>query len=393
MIFSCVFLAASGLQPAPPDQALNLVGVPLIGGDSDLGLVLGLMGIITRPRDEDDFVWQLQLMTGTSIKSDGATSTWPLQRHFLRFEKPRFWKHLDLWLEARFERVIDAGYFGLESGSASEPAAAPQTDYYQYQTTEPHLRGYLTKRFGRRKLTRIYAGIDAKYASAVAPPGSLLDRDALSQPRLLGLAPHATLQPWFGLAFNNYDRRFSPTQGSNHLITLRGATGLLSPDLQFAGLSLLLQQYFRAGPKRVVAYRIWLDALFGKVPFEELARGGDLRQTRMLGHSRSLRGLPWGRVHAPYKALATVKLRQTLRRFARPNKPPIVLDLTVFAEAGRGWWRFDEGFMPAWSVGGGPRLTLAPGVIIRVDAAYAPAAASLSEGFLTGFYIDLGEVF
>jgi hypothetical protein len=201
------------------------------------------------------------------------------------------------------------------------------------------------------------------------------------------------LQPWFGLAFNDYDRRFSPTQGRNHLITLRGATGLLSPDLRFAGLSLLLRQYFRAGPKRVIAYRIWLDALFGRVPFEELARGGDLRQTRMLGHSRSLRGLPWGRVHAPYKALATLKVRQNLRRFARPNKSPIVLDLTLFAEAGRGWWRFDEGFIPAWSLGGGPRLTLAPGVIIRIDAAYAPAAATLSDGLFTGFYIDLGNVF
>ena len=393
MIVTSALLAAAIAQPASPQQPLSLVGIPVLGADSDLGFVLGLMGIVTRPRDDDDFLWQLQVMAGTSFKSDDQGTSWPLQRHFLRFEHPRLWSDLDLWLEARFERVLDAGYFGLESGSAAPPPAAPRPNYYQYQATEPHLRGHLSGRFGKSKTWVWYAGIDAKFAAARAPTASKLEEDSTSEPRLLGFEAHTTLQPWLGLALNDCDHRFAPNKGRNHLLTLRGAAGLLSPELRFAGLSLLLRQYFSVGQKTVIAYRLWLDALVGQVPFEELARGGDLRQTRMLGHSRTLRGIPWGRVHAPFKALGTLELRQKLRRFRRRNKSPVELDLTLFAEAGRGWWRFDEGFEPAWSIGGGPRLTLAPGVIIRIDAAYAPAATSLTEDLLTGFYVDLGNVF
>ncbi len=387
-------LATAQVVPASTAKpGLSVVGLPVTGADSDLGLVLGLMGVITQPENEDRFRWQLQAMTATSIKSDGQTTTWPLQRHFLRFEQPNAWHEIDLWVEARFERIGDAGYFGLDSGSALAPEPAPRPNYYQYQATEPHLRGYLSAQFGPQKTLRWFAGIDTKYANANAPPLSRLAEDALNQPRLLGLQPHTTVQPWAGIAFNDCDRVFSPTQGRHHLLTLRGAAGLLSPNLRFAGLSLLLRQYVRTGPRQVVAARLWLDALFGQVPFEELARGGDLRQTRMLGHARSFRGLPWGRVHAPFKALATLSLRQNIWRFKRANQSPVVVDLSFFAEAGRGWWQWDEGFEPAWSVGGGPRLTLAPGVILRADAAYAPAAASLSDGLLTGFYIDLGNVF
>ena len=84
MIVTSALLAAAIAQPASPQQPLSLVGIPVLGADSDLGFVLGLMGIVTRPRDDDDFLWQLQVMAGTSFKSDDQGTSWPLQRHFLR---------------------------------------------------------------------------------------------------------------------------------------------------------------------------------------------------------------------------------------------------------------------------------------------------------------------
>ena len=108
---------------------------------------------------------------------------------------------LALWLEARFERVLDAGYFGLKSGSAErlEPAATP--DYYQYQSTEPHLRGYLSGQLKNTKHWRWLGGLDLKYAAAVAPDGSQLEADIAQEPRLVGADPRFTLQPWLGHSF------------------------------------------------------------------------------------------------------------------------------------------------------------------------------------------------
>ena len=154
----------------------------------------------------------------------------------------------------------------------------------------------------------------------------------------------------------------------------------------------MLRQYWSLTSSTVLAYRVWLDALFGAIPFEELARGGDLRQTRMIGHSRSFRGIPWGRVHAPFKAIGTLEIRQQLIRYARANKPTIKLNFNLFAEAGRGWWDVNEGGEAAWSVGFGPRIILAPGVNLRIDWAYSPVSEPLDDGVFTGFYIDLGEV-
>ena len=196
-----------------------------------------------------------------------------------------------------------------------------------------------------------------------------------------------------GLAFDNRNQRFETRKGGRHLFTIRGAPGLFSSEIGFIGASAVFRQYWSLTSSTILAYRIWLDALFGAVPFEELARGGDLRQTRMIGHSRSFRGIPWGRVHAPFKAISSMELRQHLIRFRRANKPAFKINFNLFAEAGRGWWDFDEGGEMAWSVGFGPRFILAPGVNLRVDWAYSPVSEPLDDGIFTGFYIDLGEVF
>ncbi len=388
-------LALAALNPSPPalSDELSWVAVPMFGADSDLGFVLGMLGVLTKPDGDNDFHWQLQAHSSTSLKTVDDETFWPLQRHFLRFEKPQLKPGLALWLEARFERVLDAGYFGLQSGSAERLDPAPTTDYYQYQSTEPHLRGYLSGQFMASKHWRWLGGLDLKYASAVAPAGSQLELDFDQEPRLVGAEPHFTLQPWLGLAFDDRNQRFETRKGSRHLFTLRGAPGLFSSEIGFVGASALLRQYWSLSSSTVFAYRVWLDALFGAIPFEELARGGDLRQTRMIGHSRSFRGIPWGRVHAPFKAISSVELRQQLMRIKRTKKPAFKVNFNLFAEAGRGWWDFDEGGEMAWAVGFGPRFILAPGVNLRVDWAYSPVSEPLDDGIFTGFYIDLGEVF
>ncbi len=388
-------LALAALNPGAPAKSdtLSWVALPMFGADSDLGFVMGMLGVVTKPDGQNDFHWQLQAHSSTSLKTVDDKNFWPLQRHFLRFEKPQLVPGLALWLEARFERVLDAGYFGLQSGSAERLDPAPTPDFYQYQSTEPHLRGYLSGQLKNTKHWRWLGGIDLKYAAAVAPVGSQLEIDFAQEPRLLGADPHVTLQPWLGLAFDNRNQRFETRKGSRHLFTIRGAPGFFSSDIGFVGTSALLRQYVSLSASTVFAYRIWLDALFGAVPFEELARGGDLRQTRMIGHSRSFRGIPWGRVHAPFKAISSMELRQQLMRFKRSNKPAFKINFNLFAEAGRGWWSFDEGSEMAWSVGFGPRFILAPGVNLRVDWAYSPVSEPLDGSSFTGFYIDLGEVF
>ncbi|MEE2835289.1 MAG: hypothetical protein VYB65_04635 [Myxococcota bacterium] len=393
MIFALALAASAPSAAEPPDEpSLTWVALPMFGGDSDLGFVMGLATVISKPSADDDFIWQLQTHNSTSLKSRGEETFWPLQRHFLRFEKPHFMGRVALWAEARFERILDAGYYGLETGTVERLPPPPNPTFYQYQSTEPHLRGYLSGAVWARSSWRWLSGLDIKYAEALAPAQSRLDLDRDSSERLLGAAPHWTLQPWLGLAYDTRDRRFGTRAGSNHLITLRGSPGLLTPELRFAGVSALMRQYTAITERTVVAYRIWLDALFGDVPFEELARGGDLRQTRMIGHSRSLRGVPWGRVHAPYKAMGTLELRQTLISYRRANKPPLKLKLNIFAEAGRGWWQPDEPGAVAWTLGWGPRFVLGPGVDLRIDWAYSPSSEPLEGSVFTGFYVDLGEV-
>ena len=383
-------LLLATVQPAEPAQ---WVGFPLLGGDSDLGFVMGLVGIVSQPKaGQDSYLWQVTVQTSTSVKHEQDQLEWPLQRHYLRLDYPRLVGDMDLWAEARFERLLDAGYFGIASGDAGTPPEAPHPTYYQYPTTEPHVRATLSRRL-KTTSWRFTAGLDLKYAENTVVPGSKLAEDAQAHPDQSGLQPHWTLQPITALEYDSRDHLFWPTQGAFHLFSLRGAPGLLSPNLRFVGASMLMRGYHGLTARDVLAMRLWLDALWGTIPLEELARGGDLRVTRMIGHSRSMRGIPWGRVHAPFKAMASLEYRRRLLRFARQGKRPILVHWSFFAETGRGWQQMEDEGRTAWSVGGGPRFVLGPGVVIRIDTAYSPMAADLSPGPFSGFYVDLNEAF
>ena len=97
MILALALAASAPSAAEPPDDpSLTWVALPMFGGDSDLGFVMGLATVISKPSADGDFIWQLQTHNSTSLKSRGEETFWPLQRHFLRFEKPHSWAALRL---------------------------------------------------------------------------------------------------------------------------------------------------------------------------------------------------------------------------------------------------------------------------------------------------------
>jgi hypothetical protein len=367
--------------------------LPLIGGDSDVGLVFGGLAVISAPGSANEpFAWQATVQTSTSVKIVDEQLTMPLQRHFIRFEKPRIFADIRLWAEVRFDRLISAGYFGLGDGGAGAVAAPPKRSDYQYDSVEPLLNARLSAPFSAAGHWGWVAGLMLKWLAPSAYPGSILAADIGAEPRLRGAAAHLGIRPLVALRYDNRDDRFWPRCGGVHLLSLRGEPGFMAPQLRFVAGTILMRQFVPLGGDMVFAARLWLDAIVGTPAFPELAVGGDLRMTRMIGHGRALRGIPWGRVHAPYKAIGSLELRRIIRRFGAGSRRT-VLSLTGFIEAGRGWWDAGASGEAAWSIGGGPRLNLGRGVLLRLDFAHAAAASALRPGLFTGVYFDLQENF
>jgi hypothetical protein len=152
-----------------------------------------------------------------------------------------------------------------------------------------------------------------------------------------------------------------------------------------------------AGDWLVLATRVMGDMLFGEVPFYEMTRAGSFEIVDFPGGRLGLPGIPEGRYAGRIKIGANLELRSMFLKF-RLMGTPVRVGALVFADAGRVWadWKPDperdgRGVGLKWGVGGGIRIQYGEAVMMRLDAAWSPDAAS--AGSPVAIYADACHLF
>lgn len=400
--------------PAPEDPAagtgkerrssLEWAPLPAIGGNTDMGLMLGVQGVVAQ---NDPVVkpyrYRVWAQVAMSLKWwDGRGLYVPVHMHFLRADVPGLLDdRLRLFLSLEYNQRNNAGYYGLGNASRfrtaeDDPAAIPTVSRarqrYQYRQYEPLFR--VNARYRIRESLFLSAGVRLHWERSEVYPGSALweDRKAVQ-----GLQDHMGLQGAVGLVWDSRDHEYVPSRGFYAEMQVRGSPGL-GNRLHFGGVTLDGRNYVPlAGEWLVLASRVFTDLLFGNVPFYELSRASAYENREYPGGRDGFRGVPEGRLHGKVKLGVSAELRSMFWTFHLLGERFRVGAL-VLADVGRVWngYRPDperdgRGVGLHWGTGVGMRVQIAETIVARFDFGYSPDQAE--QGFPLGIYVDVGHVF
>lgn len=389
----------------------ELAALPIIAGNSDIGVQVGAAAFITRlvPAHRP-FAWKADILLSLSLKPgpDGGVDV-AQQAHDLRFDFPRFLGSRIRLMPGLFvERHVNAGYFGL--GNATPVIFLPDGKVgRRYQSVTEEVRVRVNARFPIRGPVDGMLGLQLRYTDAQAYPYSKLAADAVvveadNRPRIFGLDPIASAIPAAGIVYDTRDDEVSPRSGAYDIVGVRAGLGVpagggtSNVDMRYVGGSVVLRRYVPVGPV-VFAGRFVGDVIAGNAPFYDLIQGVSFTPIDLIGGHGGLRGVPNGRYAGKIKMLASIEVRSLLVRFGFLGQR-FRLGAQAFADTGRVWsdFRIDpardgRGFGLKYGVGGGIYFIWGTAAVIRMEVAYSPDATAANPGLPVGFYVADGHAF
>jgi len=391
--------------PAPPPRAsprTEIAGVPIVAGNSDIGLQIGGGGFLTRIADgELPYRWKTDLIVSVSIKPrPGGESGYDIaqQAHDIRFDIPRFLgSNLRVMPGLFVERHVNAGYFGLGNAAPALPMS-DGTFGRRYQSITEEVRGRLNVRFPLYGRLDGMVGIQVRYTNATAYGYSKLEADSRviepdGSPRIRGLNPIAAAIPAVGVVYDTRDNEISPRSGAFDIYGLRFAAGApTSEGILYGGGSAVLRRYKRLPGPFTLAGRFVGDFIVGHAPFYDLAQGVTFTPVDLIGGQGGLRGVPNGRYTGKIKMLASLELRALITTFGFLGQS-FRFGAQTFVDVGRIWadFKYDpvrdgRGVGLKYGVGGGFYIIWGEAAVIRIEAAFSPDAVSANPGFPIGLY-------
>jgi hypothetical protein len=386
---------AALLRPAhasepEPGERTNLNLVPLLGGNSDIGVVVGAMGAIERLKagdparyvgpDAPPYRWRVTSAVVFSFANgDGLRS--PYHDVYAALVLP----HLEggmLRLELRpsYTQEHALEYHGLGNAAAEDPRGLDA-----YSRLHPTLAARARLRLARSLFLRL--GGSVTYNRVEVREGSKLAEEP-RQPD-----EHAVALFEHGFELDDRDSEISTRRGQFHRLLVRSSPGGAAAfPHRYLQINLTFRGYVTPSDSPVtLAARMVGDALFGAPPFYELARFSE--DTYALGGPKGLRGVPAQRYHGKLKLFGSFEARVRVAELSMLGKP-WELGTALFVDAGRLWadYRSDpeldgEGLGLKYGAGGGVRLHQGRTFTVRADVAWSPDARPL------GAYFQLGEVF
>lgn len=390
------------------DPRTELAALPVVAGNSDIGVQLGGAGFVTRvAADARPYVWKADLLLSASLKPspDGSGVDLAQQAHDLRFDIPRFLGSRVRVMPGLFvERHVNAGYFGIGNATVAVPLS-DGTFGRRYQAITEEVRARLNVRFPIDGPLDGMVGLQLRYADATAYRFSKLEADARAiepdgRPRVRGLDPIASAVPAIGLIWDTRDNEISPRSGSFHIAGVRAMGGVpASRDVGYVGGSVTLRKYLPLPGPFVLAGRYVADAIVGEAAFYDLAQGITFTPIDLIGGHGGLRGVPNGRYTGKIKMLASIELRALLLSFGAFGQK-FRVGTQAFVDVGRIWadWKSDpardgRGVGLKYGVGGGFYLIWGAAAVIRVEVAYSPEALDANPGLPVGLYAADGHAF
>ncbi len=382
-------------KPALDPNRLEVGVVPILMGDSDLGVGVG--GVVSLARYRPGFApfrWQLLAVVFLTMKSDGQGIKTVFHNHSLKLDLPDLaGGRLRLETSLAFGRHSNSGYYGMGNAVSATPGDPRRHEYDRiYPELDLHARlklaGPLSLMAGGRL---VYNWVNLYQGSKLVE--DLQSDDPFLKQRLRGTSDHLDGVLDLGLLWDTRDHELAPSRGVFHELSVR-FTPALASDVSYAGATLALR-FFQSlyGDRLVLAARVMGDLLVGSPPIYELASYGGLFGMPGPGGGAGVRGVPMQLYHGKVKLICNFELRGRLLPFSILRQH-FNLGAVAFVDVGRVWTdltapaRFD-GSGPGLKVGvgGGLRLQWGEAFLLRVDVAWSPDAAPV------GFYFNVNHVF
>lgn len=391
---------------APEEPRTELAAVPIVAGNSDIGVQMGGAGFITRlGPGSRPYVWKTDLLLSFSLKPGPNGLDVAQQAHDLRFDFPRFLGSRVRVMPGLFiERHVNAGYFGL--GNAT-PAILQSDGTFgrRYQSITEEVRARINVRVPILGPFDAMVGLQLRYTDGTAYPGSKLAADAAvsdagGEPRIRGLDPIGSAVPAVGIVYDTRDNEISPRSGAFDIIGVRGGFGVpASRGILYGGGSVVVRRYAPLVGPLVLAGRLVGDVIVGDAAFYDLQQGVTFTPVDLIGGHGGLRGVPNGRYTGKIKMFGSVELRALLVTFGLFGQR-FRVGAQAFTDVGRVWSDFNANFARdgrglglKYGVGGGFYVIWGEAAVIRVELAYSPDALSANPGLPIGLYAADGHAF
>ncbi len=388
--------SVDSVKAAPPKQKkIEWMPLPLLGGDSDMGILVGAQLLLATFKDGYyPYRFRTHTQVALSFKPNhrGGVDI-PVHMDFIKLDFPGLASgKLRLLIGLHYDQVNNSGYFGIGNAAravAIDPTAEGALDYriFQYVRQEPKLRMFIRYKLAER--LELALGLRFMWMNVKAKPGSKLEHDL---PTLRGTDPHFGLHTAAGLIYDKRDHEYNPTKGVYFETALRFQPGL-GNDLHFGAYSVDGRVFVPIiGEYLVFGSRFLLDMLFGNVPFYEMARSGAFEPVDFIGGRMGLSGIPERRYHGKVKAGVNLELRSVFWTFWL-LKQRFKVGAAAFVNVGRVWADYTgnsvldgSGHGLKLATGGGLRIQLNETMIIRIDLAWAKEVSD--AGAPVGIYLD-----
>ncbi|HEX4423736.1 MAG TPA: BamA/TamA family outer membrane protein [Kofleriaceae bacterium] len=380
--------------PATSTTEFNIL--PLVGGDSDIGLGFGeLSNLAGIAPAVEPFRWELESSGFISFKPRDGGVVIPYQDYFIVLHLPNLGAH-HLWLDLRAAYTDEATikFYGI--GNAS-PVPSPRLalEDTEYKRMHPTLSAE-----GRMPVYRdvyINGGSVFTYNRLTVRPTSILGQYATAgpadaRPFVGAFDNHAVELLELGVQYDTRDHQIDTRNGQFDAAQIRVSPRLGSVMPYGYERITLTGRYYKSVTDRItLTARIVGDTLLGDPPFYELAR---YEETPAIGGVNTIRGVPAGRYYGRVKLFGNVEARSDLFGFHLWGKP-LKLGVAAFFDGGRSWtelWHSHPeldgtGIGLKYGIGGGLRLQQGSTFVVRADLAYSPDATPV------GAYFTAGQIF
>lgn len=375
----------------------EFTALPVVGGDSDVGIGGGVITSLARVEpDLDPYLWRIEAVGMLTVKPTDGNYDIRYVDTYLTLSLPHIIRdRLGLSIRVSYTKESDLSYYGIGNASVIEPGRGENDPYYSFDWTHPKAEVFTEYKIW--KGLELLAGVAYTQSVLDVPPDGKLAEDSQSADpdvrRLTRLVPeYGVAVGSVGLNWDTRDDEVSPERGHYHAIRLDLAPGYGSElPYTWARGNLVLRQYVPLIRKRLTfAGRLMADVLFGEPPFYELAR---FDNTFAIGGGRGVRGIPAPRYYGMLKFLGNFELRLNLFTFDLFDKPHEV-GIVGFSDMGRvvaDWNSLSEldgsGVGVKVAYGGGVRVRAGQSFVLRVDV-----AGSKQEGSISA-YLAAGHLF
>jgi hypothetical protein len=371
---------------AEPTRETGLL--PLIGGDTDIGVGIGAIGSVAMfDRTHHPYRWQLQFSAFAATKSGPMSPSYEDAYALLVFPQLLDGR-LRLELRPSFTQDTTLPYYGIGNRAPAPAQTVAARDFYQ----RVHPAMQALTRWTVWPSWSVLVGAQYIYNRLEIDPASTLAMD-LARMDPAAARPHSVLKLETGLVYDTRDSEISTGRGQFHQVTLR-----VSPSAgdgmpyQYEQVDAMARFYTTLIPDRVVlAARGVFDVEIGDVPFYELSRYED---TSAIGGGMAIRGVPSYRYYGKVKLFGNLELRTAITRFGWLGRS-FKLGVASFFDAGRLWSGMTNprpeldgsGLGLHYGVGGGLRLQQGKAFTVRADVAWSPDARPV------GAYVLADEIF